>query len=73
MVETRGGRRFAMFFLVAAFVLLLIGRWVRPVNNAALTVSAPFAAAVSGITTSVGDSIAGVVQGPSLFAQLQKS
>ena len=56
-----------MFFLVAAFVLLLIGRWVRPVNNAALTVSAPFAAAVSGITTSVGDSIAGVVQGPSLF------
>ena len=40
MVETRGGRRFAATFFVAAFLVLLLGRWVKPVNDAALTAAA---------------------------------
>lgn len=64
MVETRGGRRFAVLFLTAAFVVLLLGRWLKPVDNVALTVAAPFAALASGIAAGIGDGISGVTQGP---------
>lgn len=67
MVETRGGRRFAIFFFVAAFLVLLLGRWVRPVDNVAVTAAAPFVAVVSGVAGSVGDTVAGITQGPSLY------
>lgn len=64
MVETRGGRRFAVLFLAAAFVVLLLGRWLKPVDNVALTVAAPFASVSSGIAGGIGDGISAVTQGP---------
>ncbi|GAC1319638.1 MAG: hypothetical protein NVS2B16_00560 [Chloroflexota bacterium] len=67
MVETRSGRRFAVFFFFAACLVLLLGRWVRPVDNVVLTLSAPFAAVLSGAASGVGDAISGVVEGPSLY------
>jgi rod shape-determining protein MreC len=63
MVEARGGRRFAAVFLVAAFLVLLLGRWVRPVNAVALSVAAPFASVASSIATGTGDAVAGITQG----------
>ncbi len=63
MVETRGGRRFAFLFLGAAFLVLLFGRWLSPVDNVAMTVAAPFAAAVSGVAGGIGDTVSGIVQG----------
>jgi rod shape-determining protein MreC len=63
MVEARGGRRFAAVFLVAAFLVLLLGRWVKPVNLVALSVAAPFASVASAIATDTGDVISGVTQG----------
>ena len=54
MVEARGGRRFAVVFLVAAFLVLLLGRWVKPVNLVALSVAAPFASVASTVATDVG-------------------
>ncbi len=64
MVETRGGRRFAVLFLAAAFLVLLLGRWLKPVDNVVLTVAAPFAAVTSAIAGGIGDEISGVTQGP---------
>jgi rod shape-determining protein MreC len=63
MVEARGGRRFAVVFLVAAFMVLLLGRWVKPVNLVALSVAAPFASVASTVATNVGDVVSGVTQG----------
>jgi rod shape-determining protein MreC len=54
MVETRGGRRFAVLFFVAAFLVLFLGRWVKPVNDVALSVAAPFAAVLNGAASGVG-------------------
>jgi rod shape-determining protein MreC len=62
MVETRGGRRFAVFFLVAAFLVLFLGRWLRPVDDVTSTVAAPFVAVVSGATSAVGDTISEVLE-----------
>lgn len=67
MVDTRGGRRFALLFLGAAFLVLLLGHWLRPVDNVAVTVAAPFAAVLSGVTSGSGDLLSGVVEGPSLY------
>lgn len=66
MVETRSGRRFAVFFFVAAFLVLLLGRWLQPVNHVALSAAAPFQSAISAITNGVGDGISGLFQGPRL-------
>ncbi len=63
MVEARGGRRFAAVFLVAAFLVLLLGRWVKPVNLVALSAAAPFASVASTVATDTGDVISGVTQG----------
>jgi rod shape-determining protein MreC len=63
MVEARGGRRFAVAFLVAAFLVLLLGRWVKPVNAVALSVAAPFASVASTFATGAGDVVSGVTQG----------
>ena len=63
MVEARGGRRFAFVFLVAAFLVLLLGRWVKPVNAVALSAAAPFASVASTVATGVGDVVSGVTQG----------
>lgn len=63
MVEARGGRRFAAVFLVAAFLVLLLGRWVKPVGLVALSVAAPFASVASAVATDTGDVISGVTQG----------
>lgn len=71
MVETRGGRRFAVFFLIAAFLVLLLGRWLKPVDNIALTVTAPFAAVTTAIGGGIGDGISGVVQGPRYRSEVQ--
>ena len=69
MVETRGGRRFAAFFFVAAFLVLLLGHWLRPVGNAALGVAAPFSSVVSAVASNVGDAVSGVVEGPQLRSE----
>src|SRR5690348_15773363 len=69
MVETRGGRRFAAFFFVAAFLVLLFGRWLAPVNHVALSVAAPFAAAISGVANGTGDVFSGIFEGPRLRAE----
>src|SRR5947209_16173247 len=61
MVETTGGRRLAVFFLAAAFLVLLLGRWLKPVDNVAQTALAPFAAVVSGVSAAVGDTVGGVL------------
>lgn len=66
MVETRGGRRFAALFFVAAFLLLLLGHWLKPVSDAALTTAAPFQSAINSVVMSVGNAVSGVVQGPRL-------
>lgn len=63
MVEARGGRRFAVAIIVAAFLVLLLGRWVKPVNAVALSVSAPFASVASTAATWTSDVVAGVSQG----------
>lgn len=69
MVETRGGRRFAVVFLFAAFLVLFLGHWIRPMGNAALTAAAPFDAAISAVSSTVGDAVSGVVEGPQLRSQ----
>ena len=63
MVEARGGRRFAVAFLVAAFLVLLLGRWVKPVDAVALSVAAPFASVASSTASWTGDLVSGVTQG----------
>lgn len=72
MVETRGSRRFAILFLVAAFVVLLLGRWLHPFTDVALTVEAPFASVFNSAANSVGDGLSGLLQGPSLRDQNQQ-
>lgn len=66
MVETRSGRRFAVLFFVAAFLVLLLGRWLQPVDHLVVTVAAPFDAAISGPANWVGNIVSGVVDGPRL-------
>jgi rod shape-determining protein MreC len=70
MVETRGGRRFAVLFLVAAFLVLLLGRWLSPVDRVAITIAAPFNAAISGVAGWTGDALSGVFDGPGLRSQI---
>lgn len=69
MVETRSGRRFAVLFFVAAFLILFAGRWLKPVDDVALSAAAPFQAVISGVATSVGGTVAGLVEGPRLRDQ----
>src|SRR5579864_3905583 len=72
MVETRGGRRFAILIFLAAFLVLLLGRWVSPVDRVAISVSAPFNSAISGVAGWVGDSVSGVFNGPSMRDQIRQ-
>ncbi|MGI8828011.1 MAG: rod shape-determining protein MreC [Chloroflexota bacterium] len=67
MVETRSGRRFAAFFLLLAFLVLLLGRWLRPVDDVALTAAAPFAAVASEAASGLGNSVSAVFEGPGLY------
>lgn len=69
MVETRGGRRFAAFFVVAAFLVLFVGRWVKPVDDTALAIAAPFEAVISSVASGAGDTVSGIVEGPSLRSE----
>lgn len=69
MVETRGGRRFAVFFILAAFLLLLLGRWIRPVDNVTSSVAAPFAAVINGAATGMGDTVSGIFDAGRLRAE----
>lgn len=71
MVETRGGRRFAVFFFVAAFLVLLVGRWLQPVDTVAQTAFAPFAAVASGVSNGVGDTIGGIFNAGQLRSENQ--
>lgn len=66
MVETRSNKRFALFVVAAAFVVLLAGRWLSPVNNVATTVAAPFTSVISGVTDGIGGTISGVFQAGTL-------
>lgn len=59
MVETRGGRRFAVLFLVGAFLVLILGRWVAPVDHVAMSITAPFAAVINGAANGAGDTLSG--------------
>lgn len=61
MVETRGGRRFAVLFLVGAFLVLILGRWISPVDHVAMSVTAPFAAVINGAANGVGDTVGGIL------------
>lgn len=63
MVESRSGRRFALFFFVAAFLVLALGRWLKPVDEAALSVAAPFVSAVDAGASAVGSAVSGLTQG----------
>ncbi len=63
MVETRGGRRFAVVFLVAAVLVLLLGRWMKPVNGVVLSIAAPFASVATAVASSTSDLVSGVTQG----------
>lgn len=72
MVETRSGRRFAVFFLAAAFLVLVLGRWLKPVDQVALTVAAPFNSAIAGASNGVGDALSGLIDGPRLRAENQR-
>ena len=56
-------------FFVAAFLVLFFGRWLSPVDHAALSVAAPFQSAISAVTSGVGDGISGFVNGPGLRQQ----
>lgn len=69
MVETQRGRRFALLFFGAAFLLLFLGRWLTPVSQTAMTVAAPFQSVLTGVTNAIGDTVGGVFVGPSLRAQ----
>src|SRR5579875_4045487 len=66
MVETHSGRRFAYVVLAVALLILLFGRWVRPVDNAVLVVAAPFVAVVSGAANTAGDFGSGIFDGQQL-------
>lgn len=72
MVETRSGRRFAVVFLVAAFLVLFFGRWIQPVDRIALSAAAPFQAVISASANAVGAVVSGVVQGPRLRDENEK-
>jgi len=51
---------------VAAFLVLALGRWIKPVDDVALSVAAPFGAAISAISSGIGDTISGLTEGPRL-------
>jgi rod shape-determining protein MreC len=72
MVETLSGRRVAVFFFVAAFLVLLLGRWLSPVDRVAISVAAPFNAAISGVANWVGDAVTGVFNGPGLRDEIRQ-
>lgn len=72
MVETRGGRRFAVLFFVASFVVLFLGRWLTPVNHLALSVAAPFGAVINTAASGIGDTVSAIANGPGLRAQNQQ-
>ena len=63
MVETRSGRRFAVFFFVAALLVLALGHWLKPVDDAALSVAAPFVSAVNAAASAVGSGLSGITEG----------
>lgn len=63
MVESRSGRRFAVFFFISAFLVLALGRWLKPVDDAALSIAAPFNAVINGTATSIGDTVSNLTQG----------
>ena len=69
MVDTRGGRRYALIFFVAAFLILLLGRWLQPVDHVALSIAAPFQSVISSMAGGLGDGLSGVVQGPGLRSE----
>jgi rod shape-determining protein MreC len=69
MVETRGGRPFAVLFFVAAFLVLFLGRWIKPVNDTVLSVAAPFAAVMNGAATGVGSVFSGIFEAGQLRSQ----
>src|SRR5579884_2333983 len=69
MVETRGGRRFALLFFIASFLVLALGRWLNPVDHVALSIAAPFESAISTAATSVGDIVSGIFEGPKLRSE----
>jgi len=71
MVETRNGRRFAVFFFVAAFLVLFLGRWIAPVDRVALSAAAPFQSATSAIANAIGDELSGIFQGPRMQSENQ--
>jgi rod shape-determining protein MreC len=50
----------------------LLGHWLKPVGNMALTVAAPFEAVISAAATTLGDAVSGVVEGPSLRAENER-
>jgi rod shape-determining protein MreC len=72
MVETRGGRRFAVLFFVAAFLVLLLGRWLSPVDKVALSIAAPFNAAITGVANWIGDDVSGLFDGPSMRDEIRQ-
>lgn len=72
MVETRGGRRFAVLFLVGAFLVLILGRWISPVDHVAMSVTAPFAAVINGAANGVGDTVSGFMNAGQIQAENTK-
>ncbi|HLJ66603.1 MAG TPA: rod shape-determining protein MreC [Chloroflexota bacterium] len=51
-------------FLVAAFLVLFLGRWLAPIDRVGLSAAAPFQSAITAVTSAIGDTISGVVNGP---------
>src|SRR5579872_5749161 len=72
MVETRGGRRFAVFFFVAAFLVLFLGRWLTPVDHFALTIASPFESLVSSLGSRVGNAASALLGNDTTQAQLDQ-
>ncbi|MGI8968686.1 MAG: rod shape-determining protein MreC [Chloroflexota bacterium] len=70
MVDSRNGRRFALLFIGAAFLVLLLGRWLAPVNHAATSAAAPFVAVISAVANPVSDTVSGVFDGPRLRSEI---
>lgn len=66
MVETHSGRRFAVLFFALSFLVLVLGRWLQPVDHAVLSVAAPFEGALTSIAGGVGDVVSGVFNGSRL-------
>ena len=56
-------------FFAAAFLVLVVGRWISPVDNVVVTVTAPFAAVINGVANSIGDTLSGVMNAGQLQQQ----